>query len=166
MDDDTEHFLAYSTKLAKTSFKHRFILPRLLSNRSRDYDSLHKWNLAESFLEREVRENLCLIFTQFSSPVKLSPGQFCHLLKSSEFDVDRPNLSDFGYGQGSGTILVNLARALQTDKIWAYDQNKKANQSAAKRGIQIEDGSFRSGLKHFLETCETGLKVSFKAIIK
>ena len=80
--------------------------------------------------------------------------------------MERPNLSVFGYGQGSGTILVNLARALRTDKIWAYDQNKRANQSAAKRGIQIEDGSFRSGLKHFLETCETRLKVGFKANIK
>ena len=70
LDEDTEHFLAYSTKLAKTSFKHRFILPRLLSNRSRDYDSLHKWNLAESFLEREVPENLCLIFAQFLFLIK------------------------------------------------------------------------------------------------
>ena len=83
------------------------------------------------------------------NPSKLSPGQFRHLLKSSEFDVDRPKLTLFGYGQGSGTILVNLARALQTDKIWAFDQNNKANRSAAKRGIKIEDGTFRSGLKLF-----------------
>ena len=64
------------------------------------------------------------------------------LLHESDFNINRPNLELFAYGQGSGTILVNLGRALQTTNLSAFDSNKDANKNAKKRGIKIEDGKF------------------------
>ena len=64
------------------------------------------------------------------------------LLHESDFNINRPNLELFAFGQGSGTILVNLGRALQTTNLSAFDSNKDANKSAQKRGIKIENGEF------------------------
>jgi len=50
VDNDTEHFLAYSRKKARSSFKYKFVLPKLLAQQAPDYDKLHKWGLSESFL--------------------------------------------------------------------------------------------------------------------
>ena len=88
----------------------------LLSNMEHDYDTLHKWNLSDSYL--------------------MSPNQFQNLLKQSNVPYI-PNSRIFGLGQGSGTVLYNLGVALNTKNLYCYDDNGKANSIAGQKGIEV-----------------------------
>jgi len=127
IDDDTEHFLAYSSKKSLSSFRYKYRLPKLLSRLPHDYDQLHRLKMADSFL--------------------LSPGQFRQLLSESGFNVNRPNLEIFAFGQGSGSVLVNLGRGLDTNQLFARDKNAAANRAAKEKGIKVENGEFYANLE-------------------
>ena len=114
-DDDTEKFLEYSGGM-KSKIKYRFMLPKILSNMEHDYDSLHKWELSDSYL--------------------MSPNQFQTLLQQSNVPYTH-NSRIFALGQGSGTILYNLGVALNTKNLYCYDDIGKANSIAKKKGLKV-----------------------------
>ena len=113
--DDTEKFLEYSGGM-KSKIKYRLMLPKILSNMEHDYDSLHKWELSDSYL--------------------MSPNQFQTLLQQSNVPYTH-NSRIFALGQGSGTILYNLGVALNTKNLYCYDDIGKANSIAKKKGLKV-----------------------------
>ena len=92
-DANTEKFIAYSDKKARHSLKHSFLLGRIMAQRShKEHIRLSRWGLTDSFL--------------------MSPDQFSQLLAPVGLIKGSHN-AVFGYGEGGGSVLVNLAKSLQ-----------------------------------------------------
>jgi len=78
---------------AKTSIKHNWLLERIMRKRSNlEHQKLSRFGLTDSFL--------------------LSPNQFTKLLKNTDLTPGEHN-KIFGFNEGGGSVLVNLAKSLQ-----------------------------------------------------
>ena len=129
-DQETERFLEFSTDLAATSWRYKYLLNYIMSKKKM-HVSLPKWKIGDSFL--------------------FSISQYRQLLRAAGFNLAAHDLKVLDIGQGSGTVLKSVGKAAQTDQLFAFDKDLHANDAARKRGIKIlaeEEFRLHTSLDH------------------